>query len=127
MGAVDIQDNELESLGISIEGVTGKRPRKLRVPKDKLVQYIRLIKAKLSKGFWNEIVLDDEIIFIFKFKDGAIKEYKLSPENEKEIDMLCAEFNNEPVHENPNVYKYISENDFYRDFMKKHYAETINR
>lgn len=52
---------------------------------------------------------------------------KLSLENETEIDRLGAEFNNQPVDRHPNVYKWLSENEFYRDFMLDHYSGLINR
>jgi hypothetical protein len=92
-----------------------------------LSPYIELIKAKLDDGFWNEIVGATEIIFIFKFRDGSIKKYRLSPENEREINDLCIKFNNEPPDLTPNVYKYISDNKFYHDFMMENYADMINR
>lgn len=126
MGADGIQDSQLENLGIKIEKTDGG-DRKLTIPTEKLGEYIELVKSGLNPGFWNEIVGVKEIIFIFKFKDGSIKEYKLSPENESEIDKLCAEFNNEPPDKTANVYKYISENKFYHDFMMKHWSEMIRR
>ena len=127
MGAEDIQDTELEGLGVEIKDRKTDGNRMLVVPDEKLTQYIKLIKAKLTNGFWNEIVGEKDIIFIFKFKDGHIEEYKLSPDNEREIDKLCSEFNNEPPDKTANVYKYISDNKFYHDFMMEHYADMINR
>lgn len=127
MGAENIQDTELEDFGVEIKEKTLDGDRMLIIPDKKLPQYVELIKIKLTNGFWNEVVGEKEIIFIFKFKDGHIKEYKLSPENEKEIDKLCAELNNEPPDKIANVYKYISDNKFYHDFMIKHYADMINR
>ncbi len=127
MGAKKIKDGELESLDIKIEDKTSDGDRMLKIPEEKISQYIELVKSKLTDGFWNEIVGAKEIIFIFKFKDGNIKEYRLSPGNEQEIDKLCAEFNNEPLDKTANVYKYISENKFYHDFMIEHYSDMINR
>ncbi len=120
-------DQDLISLDISIEEKDSDGDRALKIPEEKLSQYIELIKSKLEEGFWNEIIGAKEIIFVFKFKSSSIKVYKLSPENEQEIDKLCAEFNNEPADKTANVYKYISENKFYHDFMVEHYAEMINR
>lgn len=127
MGAENIQDKELENIGVKIEGRTPEGDRMLKISEKELAKYIELIKTKLANGFWNEIIGANEIIFIFKFKDGSIKEYKLSPDNEQEIDKLCAEFNNELSDKTANVYKYISENKFYHDFMTKHYSDMINR
>lgn len=127
MGGNDISDEEIKSLDISIEVKNDDGNRSLRIPAEKLSQYIELIEKKLSRGFWNEIVGTGEIIFVFKFTDGSIKKYILSPENEQEIDKLCAKFNNEPADKTANVYKYISENKFYHDFMLEHYSDLINR
>lgn len=127
MGAEKIEDNELEILGINIEEKDTNGDRSIKIPEEKLSQYIELVKNKLTEGFWNEIIGEKEILFIFKFKDGSIKEYKLSPENEQEIDKLCAEFNNEPPDKTANVYKYISDNKFYHGFMMEHYSDMINR
>src|SRR3989344_2012603 len=127
MGAERIEDKELEDLSVKIENKDSDGDRSIKIPEDKLPQYIELIKNKLTNGFWNEIIGANEIIFIFKFKDSSIKEFKLSPENEQEIDKLCAEFNNEPPDKTANVYKYISDNKFYHDFMVEHYSDMINR
>ena len=127
MGGRDISDEELEAFGIEIVRKNPDGDRSLGIPEECLSEYIKLIKAKLTPGFWNEIVGEKEILFIFKFKDGSIKEQILSTENERENDELCAEFNNEPPGKAHNVYKYISENKFYHDFMLKHYADLINR
>ena len=127
MGAENIQDKELEDLGIKIADRTPEGDRMLKISEKELALYIELIKTKLANGFWNEVIGANEIIFIFKFKDGSIKEYKLSPDNEQEIDKLCAEFNNESSDKTANVYKYIADNKFYHDFMMEHYADMINR
>ncbi len=127
MGAEEILDGELEDLNIDIVGKTESGSRKLNIPSEHLLEYVEIIKNKLTKGFWNEIVGNEEIIFIFKFKDGTVKELKLSTENESEIDKLCAKFNNESPNQIINVYKWLSENDFYHDFMLQHYSNLINR
>lgn len=127
MGAENIEDKDLLDLGINIEKKMADGDRTLKIPEDKLSQYLELIKIKLNNGFWNEVIGEKEIIFVFKLKDGSIKEYKLSPENEQEVDNLCAELNNEPPEKTANVYKYISDNKFYHDFMMEHYADLINR
>ncbi len=127
MGASDITDKDLVDLGVVIEEKKDDGDRTLKIPNEFLPLYMELIKSKMTKGFWNEIVGEKEIIFVFKFTNGVIKEFKLSPENEQEIDNLCAVFNNESAHEQANVYKYISNNKFYHDFMTKHYSDMINR
>ncbi len=125
MGAPDIQDQELEDLNIEIADRAESGSRMLKVPQESLQSYIDLVKAKLSDGFWNEIVGEKEIIYIFKFKNGTILEMKLTENSEAEIDKLCAKFNDMPL--DGNVYKALSENEFYHDFMLEHYADMINR
>ena len=126
MGADQITDIELADLGITVAGKDGDS-RMLKVPEKAVPEYVEIIRAKLTNGFWNEIIGANEILFIFKLSKGTIKEYILSPANEREIDKLCAELNNEPPGKTGNVYKYISENGFYHDFMLEHYADLISR
>ncbi len=127
MGADNITDKDITDLGITVEEKINKDRRTLIIPKEKISQYINLVKTKLNKGFWNEVVGENEIIFIFKFEDGSIKEYKLSLENEEEISKLCTKFNKEPEGKTRNIYRYISNNKFYHDFMLKYYFDLINR
>ena len=127
MGGKEIQNEQLEDLGVKIVEKDSDGDRKLQIPQESLSGYLELIGSQLEPGFWNEVIGEKEIIFTFKFKDGQIKEYRLSPENESEIDKLCAELNNEPPEKTANVYKYISENSFYHDFMAQHYLDLINR
>lgn len=127
MGADNISDEELTDLRIEIVGKTESGSRKLNIPSNAIEAYRDLIKEKMTPGFWNEFLDENEIYFIFKLKDGAIREYVLSSENEQEIDDLCAKLNNEPPDKTANVYKYISENNFYHDLMMEHYKEMIER
>mgnify|MGYP006952608842 CR=1 FL=1 len=127
MGADKITDQDLENLGVEIVEKTDSGSRKLKIPSDKIEGYKDLLREKMEPGFWNEFLDENGIHFVFKLKNGDTKEYVLSPENEREIDKLCAELNNEPPDKTANVYKYISDNDFYHDFMMKHYREIIER
>ncbi len=125
MGATKIQDKELQDLGIEIVGKSKSGSRKLQIPATTLIGYSSLIKKKLSKGFWNEVIGSESIKFIFKYKDGKTKEYTLSSYNEAEIGKLFSEFNGDSLDKTANVYKYISENDFYRDFVIEHYSNFL--
>lgn len=127
MGAEAIMDAELTALGIAIIATTESGSRKLKIPAAAVLRYEALVREKLAYGFWNEYIGPDRIHFIFKLEDGKIKEYDLSPENEQEIDTLCARLNNEKPETTANVYKYISENSFYHDLMVTHWNTMINR
>lgn len=126
-GGKEIKDEELVDLGVSIEEKSGSGNRAIKIPNEKLMEYRELIKAKLEAGFWNDVIGEKEIIFIFKFKDGSIREYELSLQNEQEIDDSCAESINEPKTVGANVFKMLADNKFYHDFMLRHYSDMINR
>ncbi len=125
MGADQIADSELAALGITLVGKTKSGSRKLQLQEGSLGKYTELVRNKMDTGFWNEILGEKEILFIFKFKDGHIEEYTLSPANHQQISDLCMEFNHEPPGKTAIVYKYLSENDFYHDFMLEHYGKMI--
>ena len=127
MGAEKIKDQDLIDLGIIIVERTESGSRKLQIPEDKMEGYRILIREKMIPGFWNEFLNENNIYFIFKFENGEIKEYSLFPENEQEVSDLCTRLNNEPSDKTANVYKYISDNDFYHDFMVTHYRDMIDR
>jgi len=127
MGADKISDQDLTNLGVKIVGKTDSGSRKLEISSSALEEYKNLIGEKMTPGFWNELLDENEIYFIFKHENGNIEEYALSPENEQKIDELCAKLNDEPPGKTANVYKYISDNDFYHDFMVKHYKKMIER
>ena len=127
MGADWIEDKDLLNLGIDIVERVDSGSRKIMIPSEGIEGYKKMIKEKMSNGFWNEFLDKNNIHFIFKFKNGDIKEYILSSENEQEIGKRCAEFSSEPPNKTTNVYKYISDNAFYHDFMTEHYKEMIAR
>jgi len=127
MGADKIKDKELDDLGVEIKEHKESGSRALIFSEKSLPQYIGLIQGKLNNGFWNEVVSKEKILFIFKFKDGLIKEIELTQETEKEISKLCSELNGDPLEKTSNVYKYISGNDFYHDFMMENYKEMTER
>jgi hypothetical protein len=127
IGAEKITDKDLTDLDIIIDEKKSDGDRTLKIEDKRLPEYMDLIRRKLTPGFWNEMVGEKEIIFIFKFKDGKIKEFSLSPKNEDELSVLCAEFNDQSVEEMKNIYKFLSGVSFYRDFMYENYAHEINR
>ena len=122
MGATQITNQQLTTLGIEIVGTSGSGARKLRIPLDKRATYIDLIKDYLDNGFWNEIVAPDDIDFVFKHKNGNVQTYVLDSENQPEIAALCSEFNGDPLSETKDIIKYLGANDFYKAFINKHYS-----
>ena len=125
MGADDIRNDAIRDIGVDIQEAKPDGDRMLIIPEEHLSRYIDLIKAELSNGFWNEIVGEREIIFIFKFRDGHVETYRLSPQTEPKIAELCAAFSGDDPEKTENVYRYIAGNAFYRDFMDAHYRDMI--
>lgn len=80
---------------------------------DKKNLFEKFIIENLNNGFWNEY-LGDNKVFIFKFKNGDVKKYILSDENQNEILELCRMFAN---------YNFISIEDMLRN--NKFYKETF--
>ncbi|HEY4515374.1 MAG TPA: hypothetical protein VJJ22_04475 [Candidatus Paceibacterota bacterium] len=99
MGAANVGQEDLAHLGAEIP----KHPKEdvylIKVSDANIESYKALVRAKLTPSFWNEMVGETGIYFIFKFKDGSLKEFVLSSENEVEIGKLCSEFNNDPIEE----------------------------
>ncbi len=116
MGGEDISDEDLKRLKIKILDTTEKGYRKIEIPKSKIKDYEKLIENKMTLGFWNEYIAK-EIIFIFKFKDGKVKRFVLSRENEKEIDKLGEEFNGRVWKKKASVWKWLAKNDTYADLI----------
>lgn len=116
MGASNISDTALTSLKIKIEK-TADGDRKLEIPVESIPAYKQIIKDKLDKGFWNEIVGED-IWFYFKSKDGNNdKEYVLNLDNWNEIATLCSEYCGADIKITQNLWVFLANNDWYRGLM----------
>ncbi|MCR4279526.1 MAG: hypothetical protein NUV78_02175 [Candidatus Zambryskibacteria bacterium] len=122
MGVSGLTNADLEKISVEIVDHKEDGDREVKIPPGALESYKKLIKNKLSNGFWNEIVGEKGITFIFKFKDGTIKEVVLSKETQLEIGRLCSEFNGDPIEKTSDVIRYISGNSFYKDFVHEHYG-----
>lgn len=124
MGAPEIEDEELMELGIIIAGVSDSGSRKLQIPDDSLKKYEELIRLKMNKGFWNDIVGTTKIIFIFKIEDQVI-EMTLTEGNRTEIAKLCSELNGDPIENTSQIFQYLAGNDFYSGFLRQHYPQEF--
>ncbi|MCA9371720.1 leucine--tRNA ligase [Candidatus Woesebacteria bacterium] len=116
MGADDISNKDLESIGVIIAEQKENNVRLLEIPKKSIEEYKKLIRKKLSSGYWNELV-GEEIWFCFKDTKENISEYVYSEGNKKEIGKLCAEYNNDPLEKTQNLYLYLASNDWYINLM----------
>lgn len=117
MGAEQITDAELMELDITIVGTEDSGSRKLEIPIGKVSDYQDLIREKLTPGYWNEVVSLHGAQFIFRHADGSIQELDLTPQTDKEIDSLAAQFSNEATSDWPSSWNWLAKNDFYRGYL----------
>ncbi len=115
MGAEAITDDELGRLGVTVVGGSGTPYRRLVVPADRRDAYTALVRAKLTPGFWNEIVGRDRIDFVFRLADGTVRELELSASTRAEIAERCSAMNGDPIEKTSDVARYLGGNPFYRD------------
>jgi leucyl-tRNA synthetase len=114
MGADQISDKELQELGVKIIKKINDG-RKIEIPKKSIAKYEELVENKLTLGFWNEYV-GEKIVFIFKHKSGKLEKMDLSLDNERKINKLAAEFNQESEGEEL-TWSWLAGVDIYKDLM----------
>jgi len=125
MGADQISDSELGEIGVEITSKPDSDSRTLKISEQSLERYEELISDKLDPGFWNDIVSEKRILFIFKFTDGSVKRFELSKKNQSEIAQLCHDFNGDPLEKTSDILAYLAGNDFYADTIArfKHFVD----
>jgi len=115
MGGEHISDEDLTAIGVRIAGTDGDS-RMLEIPADRLAAYQDLIRAKLSPGFWNEYI-GVQTGFIFKHTDGTLEEFsRIEPRYDRIVE-LCAQFANEKVENVGNLWSYLLQNPWYREWL----------
>jgi hypothetical protein len=122
MGGDAIRDDELTGIGITIVRGAGSPFRSLLVPSSRLEDYKALVRAKLSPGYWNEIVGRREVSFIFKLADGSLRELELSEATRPEIARLCSALNQDPIEKTSDMPRYLAGNPFYRELIQAFHA-----
>ncbi len=126
----DISKEDIDSIeGEILEEVEAQNQeyqevvKKIEFPAGKAQEFEELLKKKMPRGFWNEYVGPNGIIFNFKGSNGKMIKYVLSEENESQIDRKCYQFFHEeepgPDWQPKNVWKWLTEaeNGFYKDFI----------
>lgn len=116
MGAGDISDDALESIGVEIVERTEDGNRKILIPRNSLKKYEALIDEKMMPGFWNEYIADN-VIFLFKDNNGMIQRFELDRENEKEINRLAEEYTSDGWEADSTVTSWLADNDWYTDYL----------
>ncbi|OUM99113.1 MAG: hypothetical protein BAA04_06535 [Firmicutes bacterium ZCTH02-B6] len=122
MGAPELTDDELAALGVEIVERRGRSVRCLRIPASALEAYLELVAGKLEPTYWNEVIGENDIRFVFKLADGSVRRLTLGPDTEAEIAALCAELNEVPLEQTRNVLRYLATNTFYKDALARWYG-----
>ncbi len=117
MGAKAITDDDLGKIGVSIVQRFGPENRGLLMPVASLDRYKELIRQKLTPGYWNEVVGQQTIVFLFRMSDGSTRELILSDATRKQIAELCTAFNKDPIEKTSDVPRYLAGNQFYSELM----------
>lgn len=117
MGNSDISEDDIAGTGAKVVSKTESGSYKIEIPKDSHVKYQELIREKMDKGFWNEVI-GDAIWFCFKDEEGNVTEYIFDwQKNREEIAKLCSEYNGDSIENTMNLYAYLAGNDWYTSMM----------
>jgi len=116
MGFKNIQDQELKNLDIKEIWSADADHKYIEIPKKSLPQFEKLIMERMTPGFWNEYVSSENIVFIFKDKDGSIERLELNEKNDKKINEFSYTFNGKPAQEG-TTWRWLPHVPFYKDFF----------
>ena len=122
MGAPSLPEAALRDAGVTVLERHDKHLLGLLVPSRNLPAYKQLVREHLEPGFWNDLVGPDDIIFVFKLRDGSIREFVLDDDNGAEIAALCSELNGDPLAKTSDLPNYLAASSFYRDVMVAHHG-----
>lgn len=116
MGEKNITKVDIEGLGGRIVRVTEAGYLCVEFPRSSKRLFEELIVEKMEPGFWNEY-LGDEIVFIFKHKDGKTERYVLSDDTHDAIRKLGAAFNSQDDDPQVRVHDWLANNEWYKDWF----------
>lgn len=122
MGAPSVSESGLRSTGVEVLERYGENLLGILVPSHSVPAYKELVRECLRPGFWTDLVSPEEIIFVFKLRDGTLREFVLNDENRLEISALCSELNGDPLEKTSDLPNYFAANPFYRDIMVAHHG-----
>ena len=108
MGVEDIS-GELLGAGVKIDGKTASGSFKVSFPYNKISDFEKLITERLKPGFWNEYIADD-IVFVFKDKDGSTQRIVWDESDETGLLKLCNEYAKANF---PSIREMLEGNDWY--------------
>ena len=113
-----IAEEELNNVGVTIIDGTKDGVFKVHIPFNKLEEYKKVVREKMSSNYWNEFSTANGFYFIFKHKDGHLEELDLSEETNDLIDRYGMTFNDkEPEKCAKNVYSWLAGNSLYKPLL----------
>jgi hypothetical protein len=124
MGADAIADHELAILGVRILQGAGTPFRGLLIPEGSRSAYEALVREKITPGYWNDVIGRQEVFFIFKLKDGTIRELTHSEATRSEIAHLCSSLNDDPIEKTSDLLEYLAGNPFYREVIEGFHGQS---
>lgn len=86
-------------------------------PKNKAQVWESFIVNHLEKGFWNEYLANDKVVFLFRLQDGVMR-YDVSNFDNDEVLQLCEKLCNRKF---GSLRKMLRSNHFY----KKHIRHSL--
>jgi leucyl-tRNA synthetase len=110
MGQKNISKEDIEEIGGKVEKVTETGHLCVTFPQEFVEKFEELITSKIEPGFWNEYIGDD-IVFIFKSKEGEVIRQVWDPTNESELVALC---NNYADASFTDIRSMLAGNDWYK-------------
>ena len=117
MGAPGLSERELEAAGVKVLHRFAPDLLGLLVDSTCLSAYKELVRERPRPGFWNDLVAQERVLFLFKLADGTVKEFTLSEDNCAEISRLCSRLNGDPLEQTSDLPAYLAANPFYREVM----------
>jgi len=115
MGQKNISESDIKKFDGEVVGKTDAGYLKVKFPKIAQESYEKLIEEKIEAGFWNEYI-GDEVVFIFKHKNGKLERLVLNSKNESHIRKLGHAFNDQEDSEE-SVWGWLGANSFYGEFF----------
>lgn len=123
MGQKNITAADIQALGGEVHSVTDAGFLCVEFPKTSVGAFEQLVTEKMEPGFWNEYI-GDEVVFIFKQKDGSTQRYVLSEDTHETIRREGQKFNDQP-NKQESVWGWLGGNSYYGDFFLEHKEGTI--
>jgi len=114
MGAEEISDRELEEIGMKVVKRLKSGSREVLIPRGKEREYEKLVGEKMTTGYWNEY-LGDEVVFVFKHKDGAVERLVLHSGYDGRIGELMEEFSGGEIKAEMPIWGVMRGNGWYKD------------